>query len=59
MSADAPRPAPKCPVCARPSEPAHKPFCSDRCRQVDLGRWLTESYVIHGPPPGNDDEAEE
>ncbi|MBE9605311.1 DNA gyrase inhibitor YacG [Acetobacteraceae bacterium H6797] len=53
------RPAPKCPVCGRPSVAEAKPFCSDRCRQVDLGRWLTESYVVPGPPPGNDDDAED
>ena len=36
----------RCPVCRRPSAPEQRPFCSDRCRQVDLGRWLTEAYAI-------------
>ncbi len=36
---------------------AHRPFCSDRCRQVDLGRWLTEAYVIPGPPVDEEDPA--
>jgi uncharacterized protein len=33
------------------------PFCSDRCRLVDLGKWLGEEYRIPGPRPG--DGAEE
>jgi endogenous inhibitor of DNA gyrase (YacG/DUF329 family) len=47
-----------CPICGKPAEPAHRPFCSARCRQVDLGRWLTGSYVIPGPAVPQDDEAE-
>lgn len=39
-----------CPVCARPTDAAYRPFCSRRCADVDLGRWLTGSYVIPGPP---------
>jgi len=39
-----------CPICRRPMVAAFRPFCSDRCRQVDLGRWLTEAYVVPGPP---------
>lgn len=38
-----------CPICRRPMVEAFRPFCSDRCRQVDLGRWLTEAYVVPGP----------
>lgn len=45
-----PRRRPACPVCGRPSVPDHRPFCSDRCRQVDLGRWLKGDYVIPGGP---------
>jgi endogenous inhibitor of DNA gyrase (YacG/DUF329 family) len=36
----------KCPICAKPAEPEFKPFCSKRCAEVDLGRWLTESYAV-------------
>ncbi len=39
-----------CPICQRPSAPKHRPFCSQRCADVDLGRWLGERYVIAGPP---------
>jgi endogenous inhibitor of DNA gyrase (YacG/DUF329 family) len=47
-----------CPVCARPSLGEHRPFCSARCRDVDLGRWLKGRYYIPGRRPGfgEDDE---
>ncbi len=35
-----------CPICSRPTDPKYRPFCSHRCADVDLGRWLTGSYVI-------------
>lgn len=57
-----PAPSPvKCPVCGTPvatpdanatattEAPATFPFCSSRCRQVDLGRWMNESYVVSRP----------
>ncbi|MCG8443209.1 MAG: DNA gyrase inhibitor YacG [Caulobacterales bacterium] len=42
-----------CPVCSEPSAAAYRPFCSKRCADVDLGRWLKGSYVV----PGLDGEA--
>jgi endogenous inhibitor of DNA gyrase (YacG/DUF329 family) len=45
----------KCPVCLRPCAPAHRPFCSPRCADVDLGRWLTEQYRV---PTDEADEEE-
>ncbi|MET3926683.1 DNA gyrase inhibitor YacG [Devosia sp. 2618] len=42
----------KCPICGKPSVEAFRPFCSKRCADVDLNRWLTGSYVI----PARDDE---
>jgi endogenous inhibitor of DNA gyrase (YacG/DUF329 family) len=40
----------KCPTCKRPvewsPESAYRPFCSDRCRLIDLGAWLTEQHKI-------------
>jgi uncharacterized protein len=48
------RPAKKCPICGRPATAASQPFCSERCRDVDLNRWLSGSYVI--PAASNDDE---
>lgn len=47
-----------CPICGKPATPEHRPFCSDRCRQVDLGRWLSGSYVIPGAPGEPEEEAE-
>lgn len=35
-----------CPICPRKTVPAFRPFCSKRCADVDLGRWLTESYRV-------------
>ena len=44
-----------CPVCKKPADPKFRPFCSQRCRQVDLNRWLSESYRIPGTEgPGAD-----
>ena len=35
-----------CPICSRPTEAAFKPFCSKRCADVDLNRWLTDRYAV-------------
>ena len=40
------RKARPCPECSRPSQREHYPFCSDRCRNLDLSRWLKGSYAI-------------
>lgn len=45
-----------CPICGKPTAPDYRPFCSRRCADIDLGRWLTESYRI---PAESEDEAEE
>ena len=37
-----------CPLCQRPAEILYRPFCSRRCAQLDLGKWLTGRYAI--PP---------
>jgi endogenous inhibitor of DNA gyrase (YacG/DUF329 family) len=44
--------AKKCPICGKPASGQTLPFCSPRCRDVDLNRWLRGTYVI----PGKDDE---
>jgi endogenous inhibitor of DNA gyrase (YacG/DUF329 family) len=40
-----------CPVCKKPvtSSDADFPFCSDRCRMIDLGKWASGDYVISSP----------
>jgi endogenous inhibitor of DNA gyrase (YacG/DUF329 family) len=35
-----------CPICGKPSEAAFRPFCSKRCADVDLQRWLVGRYAI-------------
>ena len=48
--ATARRPEPKrqrkCPLCGHPAEKEFRPFCSKRCQELDLGRWLDESYRV-------------
>lgn len=39
-------PQPACPICNRPASAAHKPFCSQGCRDRDLLRWLGEGYRL-------------
>ena len=46
----------RCPVCGKPASARHQPFCSGRCANIDLGRWLKGNYKVEteeGP-----DEAE-
>ncbi len=43
-----------CPICDRETDAKYRPFCSRRCADVDLGRWLTGSYAI--PAEAIDDE---
>ncbi len=70
MTADVNKPAakqpardksnPTCPICGKPRSAAYDPFCSKRCADVDLHRWLKGSYVIPGakaePEPGDEEE---
>jgi endogenous inhibitor of DNA gyrase (YacG/DUF329 family) len=35
-----------CPICRKPEEQKFRPFCSKRCADVDLSRWLKGSYAI-------------
>ncbi|MFT0893194.1 DNA gyrase inhibitor YacG [Pseudochelatococcus sp. G4_1912] len=46
----------KCPICAKPSEERWHPFCSRRCADVDLHRWLSGNYAIPVTEPGDDEE---
>jgi uncharacterized protein len=40
-----------CPICSRPRDTKFRPFCSKRCADLDLGRWLRGEYSIPGAPP--------
>ncbi len=44
-----------CPICDRPTEARYRPFCSKRCADRDLGKWLTGGYAI---PSDDPDDAE-
>jgi endogenous inhibitor of DNA gyrase (YacG/DUF329 family) len=48
------------PVCAycrrRPVDPAWRPFCGERCKLADLGRWLSGEYRVPGEPVPEDDD---
>ena len=46
----------RCPECGKPASPATLPFCSARCRDVDLNRWLSGRYVIPGRENQEEDE---
>jgi hypothetical protein len=41
-----------CPICGKPAGEPFQPFCSRRCADIDLGRWLKGGYAIPGPPVG-------
>ena len=62
MPAEPPKPdapgraaAKRCPICDKPAVEASKPFCSERCRDVDLNRWLSGSYFVPGRPEADED----
>jgi uncharacterized protein len=46
----------RCPICGRPSSAKHRPFCTPRCQEVDLGRWLAGAYRIPGPEAELDED---
>jgi len=50
----------KCPRCGTETEfegNPHRPFCSERCRLIDLGRWLSGDYAIPAAPDANEEGA--
>jgi uncharacterized protein len=53
--------APRCPSCSAPvpweGNPS-RPFCSERCRFVDLGGWLAERYRVPADPADDEDESQ-
>lgn len=55
----------KCPTCGKPAAASCRPFCSDRCANIDLGRWFNGNYRIPtnevpadipGDVPGDDED---
>jgi len=51
----------RCPICKKPVslDDPNVPFCSDRCRVIDLGNWAMEKYVIPTPVSEAEDEETE
>ena len=53
----------RCPTCGGDSvyapDNAFRPFCSERCRNVDLGAWASEGYRMAAPPTSVDAEGDE
>jgi len=47
----------RCPICGKAAEQAFKPFCSKRCADIDLNRWLSGVYVV--PVKEDEDEDDE
>jgi endogenous inhibitor of DNA gyrase (YacG/DUF329 family) len=52
---------PVCPICSRGAAPraesAFFPFCSPRCKQIDLGKWLSEGYRVSSDASEADDDS--
>jgi uncharacterized protein len=51
---------PRCPICKQPVKQSGPdfPFCSERCRTIDLGKWASGQYVISSPTRDTDDDFE-
>jgi len=44
-----------CPICKKPTITQYRPFCSKRCADIDLGKWITGSYAISASETDEDD----
>jgi endogenous inhibitor of DNA gyrase (YacG/DUF329 family) len=53
------RPPRPCPICKKPSVAAFSPFCSARCADIDLNRWLSGGYAIPVRDEGREEEPPE
>ena len=51
--------AAKCPICGKDDATGYQPFCSKRCANIDLGRWLKEGYRVETDEGPMDDESGE
>jgi len=51
----------RCPICKKPvtTNAAEFPFCSERCRTIDLGKWASGKYVVSSPVQDISDEINE
>jgi endogenous inhibitor of DNA gyrase (YacG/DUF329 family) len=53
------KPVRPCPICKKPSTQAFHPFCSARCADIDLNRWLSGAYVIPARDTPEETDAED
>jgi endogenous inhibitor of DNA gyrase (YacG/DUF329 family) len=53
MSEPQPEKVRLCAVCGKPQDTAFRPFCSKRCADLDLGKWLKGAYVLPGDEPAD------
>ena len=51
------RPTRPCPICDKPSARNYYPFCSKRCADVDLAKWMSGSYAVPSDDPQDVEEA--
>jgi endogenous inhibitor of DNA gyrase (YacG/DUF329 family) len=51
-------PAPPCPICGKPASGSRRPFCSPRCADIDLGRWLKGVYSIPTEESPDDEDGQ-
>jgi uncharacterized protein len=60
-SAGGPAPARICPICGKPESRVERerPFCSRRCADIDLHRWLSGAYAVPLPPEAEDERPEQ
>lgn len=58
MSGESDPQARPCPICVKPAVAKYRPFCSSRCADVDLHRWLSGSYAIPGSEDSDEDGEE-
>ncbi|KRS15587.1 DNA gyrase inhibitor YacG [Roseovarius indicus] len=46
-----------CPICANPTDKRYRPFCSKRCADIDLGKWISGDYAVPSDDPEDAERA--
>ncbi len=46
-----------CPICDKQTDPKYRPFCSKRCADIDLAKWMTGSYAVPSTDPEDLEQA--
>jgi endogenous inhibitor of DNA gyrase (YacG/DUF329 family) len=52
-------PKSRCPICGAPTDAAFRPFCSKRCADIDLARWMSGTYVVPGGGADADEDGDD